>query len=161
MNMKFAAKLSIRGHNRQVRIWLLLPRKSPSKRPQRRDESESKRFVPLLSRIRMKPFCWATLGIGLLLAVPTLGQNLCSQCGDNTRQQVETIDSSHATYAIDMVGKIDGPMTLDPIGYWAYDQYWEPNVRVTMENIGDTPVVNPWLQRAGTMDTRTLKSIQS
>jgi hypothetical protein len=107
----------------------------------------------------VKPFCWATLGIGLLLAVPTLGQNLCSQCGDNTRQQVETIDSSHATYAIDMVGKIDGPMTLDPIGYWAYDQYWEPNVRVTMENIGDTPVVNPWLQRAGTMDTRTLKSI--
>ena len=107
----------------------------------------------------MKSFCWATLGFGLLLATTASGQNLCSQCGDNTRQQVETIDSSHDAYTIDMGGKIDGPMTRDPIGYWAYDQYWEPNVRVTMENIGDTPVVNPWLQRAGTIDSRTLKSI--
>jgi hypothetical protein len=107
----------------------------------------------------VKQFCWATVGIGLLLAGAASAQNLCSQCGDHTRQQVETVDSSHATYAIDMGGKIDGPMTRDPIGYWAYDQYWEPNVRVTMENIGDSPVVNPWLQRAGTMDTRTLKSI--
>jgi hypothetical protein len=107
----------------------------------------------------VKQFCWATLGIGLLLVGTASGQNLCSQCGDTTKQQVETVDSSHATYAIDMGGKIDGPMTRDPIGYWAYDQYWEPNVRVTMENIGNTPVVNPWLQRAGTMDTQTLKSI--
>ena len=107
----------------------------------------------------MKQFCWATLGIGLLLAGTVSGQNLSSECGDNSKQQVENIDSSHATYAIEMGGKIDGPMTRDPIGYWAYDQYWEPNVRVTMKNIGDTPVVNPWLQRAGTMDTRTLKSI--
>jgi hypothetical protein len=107
----------------------------------------------------VKDYCWATLGIGLLLAGTASGQNLCSQCGDNTRQQVENIDSSHATYAVEMGGKIDGPMTRDPVGYWAYDQYWESNVRVTMENIGDAPVVNPWLQRAGTMDTRTLKSI--
>ena len=71
----------------------------------------------------MKPFFWATFGIVLLLAGTALGQNLCSQCGDNTRQQVETIDSSHASYTIDMGGKIDGPMTRDPIGYWAYDQY--------------------------------------
>ncbi|MHB1936360.1 MAG: putative Ig domain-containing protein [Acidobacteriaceae bacterium] len=107
----------------------------------------------------MKRFYWVHLGMGLLLVGTASGQNLCSQCGDNTKKQVENVDSSHANYAIDMGGKIDGPMTRDPIGYWAYDQYWEPNIRVTMENIGDTPVVNPWLQRADTMDTRTLKSI--
>lgn len=107
----------------------------------------------------MKRWFWAAFGISLFLAGSAAGQNLCRQCGTNTKKQVETIDSSHYTYAIDMDGKIDGPMTRDPIGYWAYDQYWEPNVRVTMENIGDTPVVNPWLQRAGTMDTRTLQSI--
>ncbi|MES2223125.1 MAG: Ig domain-containing protein [Acidobacteriota bacterium] len=107
----------------------------------------------------MKRIGCATLGIGLLLSGMAWGQNLCSECGDNPRQHVENIDSSHATYTVDMGGKIDGPMTRDPIGYWAYDQYWEPNVRVTMKNVGDTPVVNPWLQRAGTMDTRTLKSI--
>ena len=107
----------------------------------------------------MKHKSWATFGIGVLLVGSAVGQNLCRQCGTNTKKQVETVDSSHYTYAIDMGGKIDGLMTRDPIGYWAYDQYWEPNVRVTMENIGDTPVVNPWLQRVGTIDTRTLQSI--
>lgn len=107
----------------------------------------------------MKPLCYATLGIGLLLSGMAWGQNLSSECGNNPRQHVENIDSSRAAYSLDMGGNIDGPMTRDPIGYWAYDQYWEPNVRVTMKNVGDTPVVNPWLQRAGTMDTRTMKSI--
>jgi hypothetical protein len=50
-------------------------------------------------------------------------------------------------------------MTRDPMGYWAYDQYWEPNVSVKLENLGDTPVVNPWIQRAGSVDTRSLKAI--
>lgn len=107
----------------------------------------------------MKQWCWSIFGVGLLLAGSVAGQNLCQKCGSNTKTQVETVDSSHYTYAINMGGKIDGPMTRDPMGYWAYDQYWEPNVRVTMENIGDTPLINPWLRRAGTMDTRTLKSI--
>lgn len=34
------------------------------------------------------------------------GQNLCTQVGDIPRQQVETIDPSHANYAIEMGGKI-------------------------------------------------------
>ncbi len=95
----------------------------------------------------------------LLLAGSASGADLRTQCGTNPKRQVETIDSSRYTYSIDMGGKIDGPMTRDPIGYWAYDQYWEPNVKVTLANIGDTPVVNPWIRREGTPDTRNLQSI--
>ena len=102
---------------------------------------------------------WAVLALSLALAVNAAGQDLRTQCGANSKTHVETIDSAHAAYSIRMGGKIDGAMTRDPIGYWAYDQYWEPNVSVRLENTGDTPVVNPWIQREGAIDTRSLKSI--
>ena len=95
----------------------------------------------------------------LMLAGSVVGQDLRTQCGVSPSRQVETIDASRHSYQFRMGGKIDGPMTRDPIGYWAYDQYWEPNVSVRMENIGDTPVVNPWIQRAGMADTRSLQAI--
>ena len=81
------------------------------------------------------------------------------QCGSIPKSHVEIIDSARQSYSFQMGGKIDGEMTRDPMGYWAYDQYWEPNVSVTLENLGDTAIVNPWIQRAGTPDTRSLKSI--
>jgi hypothetical protein len=58
-----------------------------------------------------------------------------------------------------MGGAIDGAMTRDPVGYWAFDQYWEPNLSVRLENVGDVPVVNPWLRKEGAPDTRTPRSI--
>jgi len=102
---------------------------------------------------------WAVLLLCLALCGAAAGQDLRMQCGANSKTQVETIDSAHATYSIRMGGKIDGAVTRDPIGYWAYDQYWEPNVSVRLENTGETPVVNPWIQRADSIDTRSLKSI--
>lgn len=81
------------------------------------------------------------------------------QCGGSPRVQVQTVDSARSNYVLHMGGTIDGEMTRDPMGYWAYDQYWEPNVSVKLENIGATPVVNPWIQRAGTPDTRNLKAL--
>lgn len=107
----------------------------------------------------MKPVCVFFLAAGMLLTSGAVADDLQSQCGTNPKNHVQIIDSSHGVYSVDLGGKIDGVMTRDPIGYWAYDQYWEPNVSVTIENIGDTPVVNPWLRREGMPDTRTLKSI--
>jgi hypothetical protein len=97
--------------------------------------------------------------LGLVLTGNATGQDLRMKCGANSKTHVEIIDTAQATYSIRMGGKIDGAMTRDPIGYWAYDQYWEPNVLVRLENTGDTAVVNPWIQRVGTIDTRSLKSI--
>jgi len=71
----------------------------------------------------------------------------------------ELIQQDSQSYEIKMGGKIDGSMTRDPIGYWAYDQYWEPNLFVKLENIGNTVVINPWLRRTDEPDTRSIRSI--
>ena len=75
----------------------------------------------------------AALGC-LFVAAAAHAQDLRAQCGSIPKSQVEIIDSTRQSYSIRMGGKIDGEMTRDPMGYWAYDQYWEPNVSVTLEN---------------------------
>ena len=88
-----------------------------------------------------------------------MGAELMFQGGNTLHQHTQVITSGSSTYAIRMGGRIDGENTRDPVGYWAFNQYWEPNVTVRLENIGDVPVVNPWLRRADQADTRTLQSI--
>ena len=78
---------------------------------------------------------------------------------DPPNYHVEKVRSDKHSYSVRMDGKVDGEMTRDPVGYWAYDQYWEPNLYVRLENIGSVPVVNPWLRRADRPDTRTVASI--
>lgn len=95
----------------------------------------------------------------LLCALPAVAQDLRMQCGSAQRTHVETVSASQFSYNISMGGVVDGEMTRDPMGYWAYDQFWEPNVGIRLENIGDTAVVNPWIMRAGSVDTRSLRSI--
>jgi len=69
------------------------------------------------------------------------------------------IQQDSQKYEIRMEGKIDGSMTWDPVGYWAYDQFWEPNLYVKLENIGNSVVINPWLHRIDKPDTRSIHSI--
>jgi len=88
-----------------------------------------------------------------------LAADLRRACGDNLHQHAVVVNSHHGSYVIRMGGRIDGKSTRDPVGYWAFNQYWEPNVTVRLENIGNVPVVNPWLRRADQPDTRTLQSI--
>ena len=58
-----------------------------------------------------------------------------------------------------MGGQIDGASTRDPVGYWAFEQYWEPNLYVRLANVGEVLVVNPWLRRKAMADTRSVQSI--
>ena len=104
-------------------------------------------------------FSLVLLAISFSLLSTASGQDLRTQCSVHNKSRVEMIESSRSSYSIKMNGSIDGEMTRDPMGYWAYDQFWEPNVSVRMENLGDTPVVNPWLRKADAVDTRSLKSI--
>jgi len=78
---------------------------------------------------------------------------------DPPKYHVEKITSAGQAYSVRMGGKVDGEMTRDPLGYWGYDQYWEPNLYVRLENVGSGPVVNPWLQRRDRPDTRSTASI--
>jgi hypothetical protein len=99
--------------------------------------------------------------LSLVVSVASLlrASDLRTTCGDNPKSQSQIITSGNQTYTIHMGGCLDGDMTRDPVGYWGYDQFWEPNLYVRMENVGDVPVVNPWLRRADRPDTRSLQSI--
>jgi hypothetical protein len=85
--------------------------------------------------------------------------DLRTVCGDGAKSETKIITSGNQTYTIHMGGRFDGDMTRDPVGYWAYDQFWEPNFYVRLENVGGVPVVNPWLWRLDRPDTRSLQSI--
>jgi hypothetical protein len=75
------------------------------------------------------------------------------------RRYVEVIEATIHEYVVRMGGQIDGASTRDPVGYWAFEQYWEPNIYVRMENIGDVLVVNPWLRTTDMLDTRSAQAI--
>ena len=85
--------------------------------------------------------------------------DLRALCDSPPKFHTEIISKSSRKYTVRMGGKIDGEMTRDPVGYWGYNQYWEPNFFVRLENVGDVVVVNPWLRRTDSPDTRTLESI--
>lgn len=108
----------------------------------------------------MKQFGYFRSLLLLTVSLPCLsGSDLRSICNDVPRYHSTTVDSDQREYTVFMGGKVDGEMTRDPVGYWAYDQFWEPNLFVRLENLGDEPVVNPWLRRTDRPDTRTLQSL--
>ena len=74
-------------------------------------------------------------------------------------QHRETICSTDHTYSIQVGGSFDGAMTRDPIGYGAYDQAWENNLWVGMENIGNESVQNPWLHSTDQAGWRSREEI--
>ena len=55
---------------------------------------------------------------------------------------------------------MDGTNCRSPIGggFGVWDQTWESNRAVRLENVGDTDVINPWLSN-GRNDFRSLKEI--
>lgn len=60
------------------------------------------------------------------------------------REHVQEITASQAEYAIEMGGTLDMENTLTVAGS-NYRVGFQPNVRLTIENTGETPVVNPRL----------------
>ncbi len=78
---------------------------------------------------------------------------------DKPRVHTEVITAGSHEYTIEFRGTVDGTMTRMPIGYAAFVQGWQPNRSVTIENIGQADVKNPWLTVNGRGDWRTLESI--
>jgi len=95
----------------------------------------------------------------LLACAGARAADLTAACGSQPHSHSEVITSGKTTYTVRLAGTFDGEMTRDPVGYWAFDQAWEPNLSVRLENTGDVPVVNPWIQREGRVDTRSVRSI--
>jgi len=78
---------------------------------------------------------------------------------DVTKRHTQEITAGRAEYALVQGGTMDGLNCRSPQGVWQpYQQTWESNRSVLMENVGDTDVVNPWLSN-GRNDFRSLDEI--
>src|SRR5262249_45997941 len=79
---------------------------------------------------------------------------------DLPRQHLQEVNSAKQEYRITQGGTMDGENCRSPIGgsFGVWEQTWESNRSVRMENIGETDVINPWLSN-GHNDFRNLKEI--
>jgi acetyl esterase/lipase len=79
---------------------------------------------------------------------------------DVARRRSVEVSSSRYEYRIKQAGTMDGTNCRSPIGgsFTVWDQTWESNREVRLENIGNTDVVNPWLSN-GRNNFRNLKEI--
>ncbi|MHC4742745.1 MAG: hypothetical protein ACYS8Z_12585, partial [Planctomycetota bacterium] len=66
---------------------------------------------------------------------------------DVLKSHVQDVTSSPLTYSITQGGTMDGKMCTTLPGVWEpYEQTWESNRSIRMENIGTSNVINPWLK---------------
>jgi hypothetical protein len=80
---------------------------------------------------------------------------------DVPKRDVREISARQAEYALVQGGTMDGQNCRSPQGVWQpFQQTWESNRWVRIENVGTTDVVNPWLSN-GRNDFRTLQEIVS
>jgi acetyl esterase/lipase len=79
---------------------------------------------------------------------------------DAARRHVEEITAAKQEYRVTQGGTMDGTNCRSPVGgsFGVWDQTWESNRAVRLENVGDTDVVNPWLAN-GRNDFRSLQEM--
>jgi hypothetical protein len=68
---------------------------------------------------------------------------------DRPREQTVKLTESPGVYSLSVAGEVDDRFTREPVGYAAYQQGWQLNRFVRLENRGETDVVNPWLSVNG------------
>lgn len=65
---------------------------------------------------------------------------------DVPKSYVQEVSTAPFTYNIRQSGTIDGKMCTTLPGVWSpYEQTWESNRSIRLENLGATKVINPWL----------------
>ncbi len=80
---------------------------------------------------------------------------------DVARRHVQDITGGRVGYLVVQRGTMDGRNCRSPQGVWQpFEQTWESNRIVRMENVGTTDVVNPWLSN-GRDDLRSIDRIVS
>lgn len=93
--------------------------------------------------------CTAFLSVG---SFPSLSQAQFEPWASNTdpsdrpKSHVQEVTTVPFTYNITQGGTIDGKMCTTLPGVWQpYEQTWESNRSVRMENVAEAKVINPWL----------------
>ncbi len=80
---------------------------------------------------------------------------------DMPKRHIQDITSGQQRYKITQGGTMDGRNCRSPQGVWTpFEQTWESNRSVRMQNVGDTDVINPWLV-SGRNDFHSVNAIVS
>src|SRR5688500_8508504 len=75
------------------------------------------------------------------------------------KRHVQEIAAGRLEYALVQGGTMDGRNCRSPQGVWTpFEQTWESNRSVRMENVGAADVVNPWLV-SGDRDLRSTSAL--
>jgi hypothetical protein len=78
---------------------------------------------------------------------------------DVAKRHVQEVSESRVEYVVVQTGTMDGRNCRSPQGVWQpFEQTWESNRSVRMENVGETDLVNPWLTNSES-DFRSLDRI--
>jgi hypothetical protein len=79
---------------------------------------------------------------------------------DVAAKHTEDITAAKQEYRVKHGGTMDGTNCRSPIGgsFGVWEQSWESNRAVRMENVGETDVINPWLSN-GRNEFRNLKEM--
>ncbi|MCI0360363.1 MAG: hypothetical protein L0211_17950 [Planctomycetaceae bacterium] len=107
----------------------------------------------------MRPILWV-----LLLPATLCGEELAPWKSnrhptDVPKRHVQDIAAGRLEYRVVQGGTMDGRNCRSPQGVWTpFEQTWESNRSVRMENIGQTDIVNPWLV-SGQSDFRSVNAI--
>lgn len=101
--------------------------------------------------------CAALLAAAAENALPPWASN--HHPTDVPTEHVQEIVDAQADYVVVQGGTMDGRNCRSPQGVWQpFEQTWESNRSVRIENIGTADVVNPWLA-SGRNDFRSLERI--
>src|SRR5262245_45402305 len=112
----------------------------------------------------MRTILWLLLLPTTLLVSSLLGEELAPwksnrHSTDATKRHVQQVESERLEYRVVQGGTMDGRNCRSPQGVWTpFEQTWESNRSVRMENVGQTNVVNPWLV-SGSNDLRSVSAI--
>ena len=109
------------------------------------------------------------IALGFLMILAAISHGACAeglepwasnkQPGDAAKQHVQEISSARSEYTIKHGGTMDGQNCRSPQDTWrSYEQTWESNRSVKIENVGESDVVNPWLSN-GRNNFRTIDEI--
>jgi hypothetical protein len=79
---------------------------------------------------------------------------------DVAKRHVEDVTAALHEYAVTQGGTMDGSNCRSPVGgaFAIWEQSWESNRAVRLENVGTTDVINPWLSN-GRNDFRSVPEI--
>ena len=104
---------------------------------------------------------WSVLILGEATdaALAARGHGTRQHPTDVAKRHVQEINDGRVEYVVVQNGTMDGRNCRSPQGVWEpFEQTWESNRSVRMQNVGTTDVVNPWLSN-GHNDFRSLDRI--